>query len=121
MKFSEIVKVILEDQQQDSILLTTLNYLYKKSKKENATRDSGEDSKFDMDSLINYVQNGGYPNFEYENFVAAYERNPAIKNLVSDYNEEFVTWNLSQSPGKVTDQEQQTADISQMAQQAVSL
>ena len=121
MRFSEIVHVILESQEQDGVLLTTLNYLYKKAKEESKIKDVESAMKFDMDSLINYVKADGYANFNYENFVDAYEKNDAIKNLVSDYNEEFITWNLKGSPGKTTNQEQQASDIGQLAQRAVSL
>ena len=116
MRFSELVNVITESSQQTDALLTTLNYLQKK-----ARRDGGA-GEFKMRSVINQVKNAGAESFEYDNFVDAFESSPAIQNLVDNYNEEYVTLKIG-SANKIGGggEQEKVADVSKLAQRAVSL
>jgi len=114
MRFTEIINIITESSQQTDALLTTLNYLHKTAKKE------GSNGEFKMSSIINQVKNAGAESFEYDNFVDAFESSPSIQNLVDNYNEEYVTLKvkpLTKSGGG----EEKAADVTQLAQKAVSL
>lgn len=123
MRFREIRRAIKENREQSSILLTTLSHLHEKAKKQALNSESDSPATFDMESLINLVRESGYSSFEYENFVDAYnnpETGSAIQNLVSNFNEDSITWNLGSSPGQ-GDKKDQVSDISKLAQQAVNL
>lgn len=116
MRFSEIVNVLVEGTEQTDALLNTLAFLKKKAERE------GSNGEFKMDSIINQVKSAGAESFVYDNFVDAYEGNDAVKNLVDNYNEEYVTLKLG-SANKVGGggEQDKAADVSKLAQQAVSL
>lgn len=121
MRFYEFRRKLKEDQEQSAILLTALKYLHEQAKEKAKNSDSDEPADFSMDSLINYVQNNGYSTFEYENFVDAYDQIPALRNLISNFNEDTVTWNLGASPGKSSNPQDQLSDVSQLAKRAVNI
>lgn len=116
MRFSEIVNVIVEGTEQTDALLNTLTFLKKKAERE------GSDGEFKMDSVVNQVKAAGSESFVYDNFVDAYEGNDAVKNLVDNYNEEYVTLKIgSANKAGGGGEEGKAADVSKLAQRAVSL
>lgn len=115
MRFSDIVKVITESSQQTDSLLTVLNYLQKRAKEDRS------DGKVKMDALISQVKGSGADSFEYDNFVDAFEKSEAIKNLVADYNEDNITLKLNPISTAGGGEEQAADTVSQMAKSAVNI
>jgi len=65
-------------------LITVLNHLI------NRNDEEGGSSTINTGSLINMVSNTGSM-FSYDALVAAYETNPAVKNLISNFSKDEVT------------------------------
>jgi len=115
MRFYEFVNIITEDTQQSDILLSTLYSLKKKAEKE------GSDGEFQMQSIINQVKSAGADSFVYDNFVDEFEGNPAVKNLVDNYNEQYVTLKLGSSKKSGGNEQQNQQDVSALAKKAVNI
>lgn len=115
MRFSDIVRVITESNQQTDALLTVLNYLHKRAKEDRS------DGKVKMDSLISQVKGAGADSFEYDNFVDAFEKSEAIKNLVDNYNEDNITLKLNPVSSTGGGEEDAASTVSQMAKSAVNI
>jgi hypothetical protein len=114
MRFREFGFILKESIQSDAVLLTVLNHLQKKAK------ESQSDGKFNMDSVINHIRNAGADTFEYDNFVDAFENNQAVKNMVSNFNREFISLRVDSSGGTgELEPERQEELVSKMAQSAV--
>lgn len=115
MRFKEFGLCLTEDLQSDAVLLTVLRHLQKKA------QDSDSDAKFSMDSVLNQIRNAGATSFEYDNFVDAYERNDAVKNMVGNFNKEIISLrvNASSSGTGELEPERQEELVSKMAQSAV--
>lgn len=68
----------------DARLLSVLNYLQSRA------RDKGLAATLKTQSLINLVRNAGDDAFSYDALVATHERNPAVKNLIKNFNKDTV-------------------------------
>lgn len=119
MRFFEFRKPLREDNEHTGALLSVLNYLLKNAE------DKDADGKFKMSSLISRVRNAGAKTFEYGNFVNAYQNNETVKNLVSNYNKEYITLNLdrdeNQTTGTVGDEDNQQKTVAKMAKKATNI
>lgn len=65
-------------------LITVLNFVVKRVEDEDAS------NIINTQSLLSMVENTGIP-FDYAALVSAYESNTAVKNLISNFNQDEVT------------------------------
>lgn len=56
----------------------------------NHLKDEGLDS-INFDDLDHYLSNAEIPQFDYESFLAAYNSDPRIKNLIVNFNKQGIT------------------------------
>lgn len=68
----------------NSRLLTVLNHIRSKYK------EKGQPPKIKMQSLINMVRNAGDQSFNYDSLVSAHDKDPAVKNLINNFNQDSV-------------------------------
>lgn len=99
MKISEI---IFEDVSAEEQLSTDNSHLivqvlmFLKGRSE----DKGLTPKMDTESLITLVHNAGDVTFDYAALVDAYENDPAVKELIQDFNEDEVIIKTADTEGE---------------------
>lgn len=129
MKISEIiVEDVSADEQlkgSDTSNLVVQVLMFLKGRSE----EKGLAPKINIDSLVKLVHNAGDVTFDYPMFVKAYEDNPAVKELVQDFNEDEIIIKTADAAGEelASDAEEDTkADedpettVSNMAKKALN-
>ena len=106
MKIREIIREDVSAEEQlggegtlTSNLLPVLMFLKKRAE------DRELSAKLHTDSLIQLVQNAGDTTFTYESLVDAFENDEAVKELISNFNEEEVTLKSDTDPDAEHDEE----------------
>lgn len=89
MRISEIISesVLTEDPnaQQNENLLLVLLYLKERSE------DNADAAVLRTSSVIQLVKNAGEAMFDYKALTAAFEQDPAVKNLIKTFNKDEIT------------------------------
>lgn len=126
MKISEIVfeDVSAEEQLKGSdtsgLVVQVLMFLKGRSE------DKGLTPKINTESLIKLVHNAGDVTFDYSSLVDAYEKNPAVKELIQDFNEDELIIKTADTEGEELSgsEENKKADpevtVSSMAKKALN-
>lgn len=126
MRISEIVvEDVSADEQlkgSDTSNLVVQVLMFLKGRSE----DKGLTPKINTDSLIKLVHNAGDVTFDYPSLVKAFEENPAVKELIQDYNEDELIIKTADTEGEeLKGSEENTkadpeATVSGMAKKALS-
>lgn len=97
-----------------SRLLTVLNHIRSKYKQK------GVPPKIKMQSLINMVRNAGDQSFNYDTLVSAHENNPAVQNLIKNFNQDTVDLSTDVVAGADSGQDSEKT-VDSMAKRALDI
>ena len=86
--------------------------------------DKDKSSEISFDAVENIMTNIGYPSFNYDIFKQMYDQGEALKNIVSDFDEEKIVIKTEQdaeaNPEMDFDNQGSTDKVKQMAKSAMN-
>jgi gas vesicle protein len=77
--------------------------------------------EFSIEQLDRYMQNIGEKQFSYDTFKAAYDTDPRIQELVTDFNDETISLKDSEMDDLKASKKQSKDDVSSMAKRATKV
>jgi gas vesicle protein len=77
--------------------------------------------EFSIEQLDSYMQNIGEKQFSYDTFKAAYDTDPRIQELVTDFNDETISLKDSEMDDIKRKRKKSTDDVSKMAKRATKV
>ena len=77
--------------------------------------------EFSIEQLDGYMQNIGEKSFTYETFKAAYDTDPRIQEIVTDFNEETISLKDSEMDDIKRKRKKSQDDVSKMAKRATKV
>lgn len=77
--------------------------------------------EFSIEQLDRYMQNIGEKSFTYETFKAAYDTDPRIQELVTDFNKEMISLKDSEMDDLKRRRKKSKDDVSKMAKRATKV
>lgn len=77
--------------------------------------------EFSIEQLDRYMQNIGEKAFTYETFKAAYDTDPRIQEIVSDFNKEMISLKDSELDDLKRRRKKSKDDVSKMAKRATKV
>ena len=77
--------------------------------------------EFSIEQLDGYMQNIGEKSFTYETFKAAYDTDPRIQEIVTDFNDETISLKDSEMDDIKRKRKKSQDDVSKMAKRATNV
>lgn len=77
--------------------------------------------EFSIEQLNNWMENMKQPQFSYETFKAAYDQDPRIKEIVTDFNKDTISLKDSEMDDIKAKKKKSTDDVEKMAKRATKV
>lgn len=74
-----------------------------------------------MGELNRYMRNSKVPEFTYDTLKVAYDTDPRLQNLISDFDQKQVSFNQGSVDSLTKSKDQQKSNVHNMAMKAVNL
>ena len=115
MRFSEFLNTT--NNELESVIVNTLQNLRGDADEQDQT------AEISFDALTQIIKNTGHPTFNYNLFKSIYDRGTALKNVVSDFNQDKIVLNTEKQaekdPAMDRDNIGSTDTVKKMAQSAL--
>ncbi len=115
MRFSEFLNNT--NNELESVIVNTLQNL------SGDADEQGQTAEISFDALAQIIKNTGYPTFNYNLFKSIFDKGTALKNVVSDFNQDKIILNTEKQaekdPAMNKDNIGSTDTVKKMAQAAM--